>query len=37
MLGVTKWEQLDMSYLHGATEVTPAHVLSAFPLLDEGY
>ena len=37
MLGVTNWEQLDMSYLHGATEVIPAHVLSAFPLLDEGY
>lgn len=37
MLGVETWDQLDMSYLHPAPEVTPAHVLSAFPLLDEGY
>ena len=37
MLGVNGWDQLDMSYLHSAPEVTPAHVLSAFPLLDEGY
>jgi glycolate oxidase len=37
MLGVTNWDQLDMSYLHAAPEVTPPNVLSAFPLLDEGY
>jgi len=37
MLGVETWDELDMSYLHPGPEVTPAHVLSAFPLLDEGY
>jgi len=40
LLGVTKTEQLDKSYLHPAPPVREAHVLSAFPLLnlaDEGY
>ncbi len=37
MLGVTHWNQLDASYLHSAPEVSPPHVLSSFPLLDEGY
>ncbi len=37
MLGVETWDQLDPSYLHPAPEVTPAHVMSAFPLLEEGY
>jgi glycolate oxidase len=39
LLGVTRWAQLDASYLHpGAPPVRPPHALSAFgPLLDEGY
>jgi len=37
MLGVERWQQLDASYLHAAPETAPPHVLSAFPLLDEGY
>ncbi len=37
MLGVTGWDQLDETYLHKAPDVVPPHVMSAFPLLDEGY
>lgn len=37
MLGVTSWDELDASYLHEDDEVSDPHVLSAFPLLDEGY
>jgi len=37
MLGVIDWSQLDASYLHSAPEVHPSHVLSSFPLLEEGY
>jgi isopentenyl diphosphate isomerase/L-lactate dehydrogenase-like FMN-dependent dehydrogenase len=33
LLGVTKFADLDRSYLHAATPVAPPHVLSAFPLL----
>jgi hypothetical protein len=28
---------LNASYLHAAQPVGPAHVMSAFPLLEEGY
>jgi isopentenyl diphosphate isomerase/L-lactate dehydrogenase-like FMN-dependent dehydrogenase len=34
LLGVTRFADLDRTYLHAATPTTPAHVLSAFPLLD---
>jgi glycolate oxidase len=38
LLGVNRLSALDASYLHAATPVRPAHVTSAFPLLDEeGY
>jgi glycolate oxidase len=38
LMGVSRLSQLDRSYLHPATPVNPAHVTSAFPLLDEeGY
>jgi len=37
MLGVIDWSQLDASYLHPAPEIHPSHVLSSFPLLEEGY
>src|SRR5215813_9046298 len=38
LLGVNRLSALDASYLHPATPVRPAHVISAFPLLDEeGY
>ncbi len=37
LLGVTRLKDLDRTYLHAATPVRPAHVTSAFPLLDEGY
>lgn len=37
LLGVTSFGQLNASYIHAATPVAPAHVLSAFPLLDEDY
>jgi isopentenyl diphosphate isomerase/L-lactate dehydrogenase-like FMN-dependent dehydrogenase len=33
LLGVTKFADLDRSYLHPAAPVAPPHVLSAFPLL----
>ena len=33
LLGVTRWDQLDGSYLHPAQPTAPAHALSAFPLL----
>jgi isopentenyl diphosphate isomerase/L-lactate dehydrogenase-like FMN-dependent dehydrogenase len=33
MLGVTRFADLDRSYLHPAPPTTPPHVLSAFPLL----
>jgi glycolate oxidase len=33
MLGVTRFADLDRSYLHAAPSVTPPHVFSAFPLL----
>jgi isopentenyl diphosphate isomerase/L-lactate dehydrogenase-like FMN-dependent dehydrogenase len=34
LLGVTRVDELDRSYLHAETPVTPASALSAFPLLD---
>ena len=37
LLGVTGYAELDGSYLHPAPPVDAPHVLSAFPLLDEGY
>ena len=37
LLGVTSFKDLDASYLHPATPVTPPHAQSAFPLLEEGY
>ena len=37
LLGVDRIAALDRSYLHAATPVTPPHVTSAFPLLQEGY
>lgn len=38
MLGVTGYDELDPSYLcPGAVEVREPHVLSCFPLLEEGY
>jgi len=37
LLGVTGYAELDDSHLHPALPVTDPHVLSAFPLLDEGY
>jgi len=33
LLGVTKFAELDRSYLHAAPAVTAPHVFSAFPLL----
>ncbi|NQV82391.1 MAG: alpha-hydroxy-acid oxidizing protein [Rhodospirillales bacterium] len=35
LLGVTGYDGLDKSYLHRDVSMTPAHVLSAFPLLEE--
>src|SRR5438094_934726 len=37
LLGVTRFAELDTSYLHRAEPVTPPRVFSAFPLMDEGY
>jgi len=37
LLGASSLSVLDRSCLHAATPVGPAHVTSAFPLLDEGY
>ena len=37
LLGVTGFRALDETYLHPEETVTEPHVLSAFPLLDEGY
>src|SRR6202051_5317424 len=34
LLGVTKFAELDKSYLHPATPTNLPHVFSAFPLLD---
>jgi isopentenyl diphosphate isomerase/L-lactate dehydrogenase-like FMN-dependent dehydrogenase len=34
LLGVTRWSELDRSYLHPATPVEPPRTLGAFPLLD---
>lgn len=34
LLGVNRFADLDQSYLHPATSTNPAHVLSAFPLLE---
>jgi glycolate oxidase len=34
LLGVTRLDELDSSYLHAETPVTPPSALSAFPLLD---
>jgi glycolate oxidase len=34
LLGVTRFDELDGSYLSAETPVTPPSVLSAFPLLD---
>jgi glycolate oxidase len=33
MLGVTRWADLDRSYLHAAPPANVPHVLSAFPHL----
>jgi glycolate oxidase len=33
LVGVTKFVELDRSYLHAAPPVTAPHALSAFPLL----
>ena len=37
LLGVTRLAELDESFLHAAPPALPAHVLGAFPLLEEGY
>jgi glycolate oxidase len=37
LLGVNTLAELDASYVHSAPPVVAPHVLSAFPLLDEGY
>jgi glycolate oxidase len=37
LLGVDRLGGLDRSYLHAAAPVVPAHVMSAFPLIGEGY
>ena len=37
LLGATRFADLNASHLHPADPVVPAHVLSAFPLLDEDY
>ncbi|HEY3194578.1 MAG TPA: alpha-hydroxy acid oxidase, partial [Candidatus Dormibacteraeota bacterium] len=37
LLGVNNYSMLNASYLHAAQPVGPAHVMSAFPLLEEGY
>ena len=38
MLGVTSYAELDASYLHpNAIKVREPHVLSCFPLIEEGY
>ena len=40
LLGVTCWSELNKSYLQAVSPISPAHALSAFPLLDlddEGY
>jgi len=37
LMGASSLAALDRSYLHPATPVAPAHVTSAFPLLEEGY
>jgi hypothetical protein len=37
LLGVTCLQELNPTYLAPAEPVRPAHVLSAFPRLDEGY
>jgi isopentenyl diphosphate isomerase/L-lactate dehydrogenase-like FMN-dependent dehydrogenase len=37
LMGAASLGALDRSYLHVATPVTPAHAVSAFPLLEEGY
>ena len=37
LLGVTSMNALDPSYLHSAPPVVYPHVMSAFPLLDDGY
>jgi hypothetical protein len=34
LLGVTRFSELDKSYLHPATATNLPHVLSAFPLVD---
>jgi glycolate oxidase len=34
LLGVTRYDQLDTSYLHAETPVALPSALSAFPLLD---
>ncbi len=37
LMGAASLAALDRSYLHAATPVVPAHAVSAFPLLEEGY
>jgi len=37
LMGASSLAALDRSYLHPAAPVGPAHAISAFPLLEEGY
>ena len=37
LLGVSRLDQLDESFLHAAPPAAAPHALSAFPLLEEGY
>ena len=37
LLGVTRPDRLDASFLHAGAPVLPPHALGAFPLLEEGY
>lgn len=37
LLGVDRLAAVDSAFLHAAEPVRPAHVMSAFPLLEEGY
>ena len=37
LLGVSAMGELNRSYLHDSSSIVSPHVLSAFPLLDEGY
>ena len=37
LLGVNVWDELDETYLHAVQPVREAHVVSAFPLVEEDY